>query len=553
MKQMQTLFSYLISRRMPAMLLLCFFLPLYSSVAAAEEWIYTVRPGDDLWSLSKKYLISIRLWEKVQKINRITDPIHMTPGTKLRFPLELLKSGASVARITHINGRVSMSSGDSGDILPVKKGMLLWEKDTIRTGPDSSVNLEFSDGSIIQLQSNSSLLLEVLRSYGDTGITDTRIKLLRGRTRNRVIPRSGSGHRFEITTPSATAAVRGTEYRIGVSENQSSRVEVLKGRVDLGSRGKNRKLPGGFGSVAYRDKPPLAPVKLLPAPPLDGLPSTLTQLPPTLTLPPLGKARGYRVQLARERSFTTLIHDGITSSTALTLPTLADGTYYLRVRAIDHHGIEGMESLRSFTLNARPFPPKALQPAPAAVSTSYRPVLKWSGQPEAEAYLIELADNGDFHDPLVHIRTTATSYTPVQPLKPGRYYWRTAAIESGRPGPFSTGLWFRCPPSAPDLALGTLVEDNTLFSWRPGEKNEHYRVQVAADPDFTDIIRDEKTIAPRYSLEKIGYGEFYIRVAAISSDNLEGPFSLPRKLLLTAPFNPWVPSLVALAALLIMI
>ncbi len=538
-----------------AAILLIIFLLFSSTGSLAAEWIYTVQSGDDLWSLSKRYLISIRYREKLQNLNHITDPIHIPVGTRLRFPIEWLKSGSSIARILHTHGKVTMSAGETGKIRPLKKGMILWEKDTIRTGAESSVILEFSDGSQIQLQSESRLLLEVMKSYGETGMVNTKVKLLKGRTRNKVIPRSGPGSRFEIITPSAAAAVRGTEYRISVQDNEESRAEVLKGEVALGSKGATRSLPGGFGSVAFMDKAPLMPVDLLPAPDISTFPQTLTRLPFFFTLKPLDGATAYRLHISKARSFDILLYDGLAKSTHLSFSALPDGKYFLRVRGIDKHGLEGLESIHPFTLDARPLPPVLLLPK-ADANTSTSPLtFQWTALPEAAGYAFQLADNQAFEHPITSLsRYQKASYTLPRSLKPGSYYWRVATVLSaGKQGPFSTPYLLRNPPPPPDLSRAQFHPKNHTFSWQYTDSNGYYRVQIAQDSTFTDIIDDRQVQKTEYILNDLENGEYSVRVAVISADGLQGPFSDPQHITISPPFNPWVPSLVALATLLIML
>ena len=43
-------------------------LPVY---AAEEEWIYTVRPGDNLWNLSERHLNGTQYVRRLQQLNRL--------------------------------------------------------------------------------------------------------------------------------------------------------------------------------------------------------------------------------------------------------------------------------------------------------------------------------------------------------------------------------------------------------------------------------------------------------------------------------------------------
>ena len=40
---------------------------LVATVAQAQEWLYTVRPGDNIWNITADYLSSMSYWPKLQK------------------------------------------------------------------------------------------------------------------------------------------------------------------------------------------------------------------------------------------------------------------------------------------------------------------------------------------------------------------------------------------------------------------------------------------------------------------------------------------------------
>ncbi len=82
---------------------------LYSGLTIAEEWNYTTRPGDTLWDISKKYLKNPNDWNKLQKHNAIDIAKRLSPGTRLRIPIEWLKDIVSPAIVVNISGKVTYS------------------------------------------------------------------------------------------------------------------------------------------------------------------------------------------------------------------------------------------------------------------------------------------------------------------------------------------------------------------------------------------------------------------------------------------------------------
>ena len=92
--------------------------------------------------------------------------------------------------------------------------------------------LVFGDGSRVLMRQASEL--RVLRSDKRAlggGVLVT-LELVRGGLENMVNPRTSPDNRFEIRSPAAVAAVRGTRFRVIASE-QRTWTEVLEGAVDV--------------------------------------------------------------------------------------------------------------------------------------------------------------------------------------------------------------------------------------------------------------------------------------------------------------------------------
>ena len=79
---------------------------LATTTAQAQEWLYTVRPGDNIWNIATDYLANMNHWPKLQALNGIADPERLPPGTKLRIPIAWLKTRPTVARIVSVHGKV---------------------------------------------------------------------------------------------------------------------------------------------------------------------------------------------------------------------------------------------------------------------------------------------------------------------------------------------------------------------------------------------------------------------------------------------------------------
>ena len=74
---------------------------------------------------------------------------------------------------------------------------------------------------------------------------------------------------------------------------------------------------------------------------------------------PVDKAVAYRAQVARDEQFNDVIATTVFTTPRARFTNLPDGSYLLRVRAIDAEGLEGQDATRGFALRARPEPPNA--------------------------------------------------------------------------------------------------------------------------------------------------------------------------------------------------
>ena len=114
---------------------------------AAEELIYTVRPGDNLWNLASIYLKGTGYYRKLQQHNSVRHPLRMRPGTRLRIPVSWLKHSPARAEVVRVMGSVQLISGPDMTAIAPKAGDKLTAGDKIKTGVDGSMTVSFADGS----------------------------------------------------------------------------------------------------------------------------------------------------------------------------------------------------------------------------------------------------------------------------------------------------------------------------------------------------------------------------------------------------------------------
>ncbi|MCP5145978.1 MAG: FecR domain-containing protein [Gammaproteobacteria bacterium] len=499
--------------------------------ATAVEWTYTVKPGDNPWNITTRMLAGIQYWPRIQALNDIRDPLHMPPGMRLRIPQEWLRPQTVTARVATMRGDATLTRASDGSTIALQAGAVLATGDLVRTATQTSVTLEFGDGSRVLVHPESALRLTSLRRFQNTPLYETELHLESGRVENEVRPLGGEPGRFEITTPAAITSVRGTDFRIG-AEDAATLAEVTEGGVGVTAASNRVDVPAGFGTKAVANEPPRPPVQLLPAPATDDIPTLFERRNAAMVVPTVAGAAGYRLQVAPDGAFNQLLQNDTFTTPTLRLGNLADGDYVLRLRAIDAQGIEGLNADHVFRLNAIPEPPLVIAPAPGAILTDERPAMRWAESVDNPSYHLQLATDDAFNDLVLDVENIAQpAFTPADALAPGIYYWRLQATTANDgTGPFGDAQQFRRIPPAPGLSAPEIAAKEMVVRWQAGDEGDRYEFQLARDEDFDRIIVSEMAATPGITLPRPRHGTYYMRVRTLFADGIEGPFGTPQKM-----------------------
>jgi len=522
---------------------------------AAEEWIYTVRPGDNLWNLTERHLKSMEYVQRLQQLNKIQNPYVVSPGTKLRIPIAWTKflDDAS-AQVISVHGIVTLQRKDHENI-PIELGMQLFVGDVIRSENDAFVTIEFADKSRLRVQDNTSLRLENMQILGDYGLIDTLIDLQQGRTESSVPEKSEKGTRFRIKTPSAISSVRGTDFRVGTNEAQSiTSSEVLVGVVEVSGGKRSVRVQAGFGTITSKGMSPAPPIKLLPAPDLSATARYYQSLPLVIKLNPLSGAHAYRAQIAIDKDFGKLWSEFTTTNLPFRDGDIPDGDYWIRIRGIDESSIEGKDATIPFSLNAHPEAPFVTAPLPGGVAAPEKQEFKWAIQSETSHYVVMISRDSDFSS-LIYFdpEVKGNSVTLTESLAPGHYFWRIFSVSASEgAGPFSDTMSFRVPYPSPSLEEPKLDEKEMTFAWRAAAEGQSFHFQLARNQAFTEIIHDEPTTASQVTIAKPDSGTYYLRIKIIESDGFQGPWGTPQMIEVPRSISYWFMLLMLLPLLVLL-
>jgi Flp pilus assembly protein TadD len=180
------------------------------------------------------------------------------------------------AQIVALQGQGEAKEFNARDWAKASSQQKLGPGSFVRTGDMSNMALLFRDQTQVRLSQNSQLQIKTVAEVGDSNL-HTAVRLNAGRawaqTKNVTdrqpaapasVPTGGPTRKITDTltmeTPTATMAIRGTDWDIEVGDNGKSTVTVLSGRIEFFNDYGSITVNNGEQAVAEHGK---APVKLL--------------------------------------------------------------------------------------------------------------------------------------------------------------------------------------------------------------------------------------------------------------------------------------------------
>lgn len=494
------------------------------ATASQGDEEYVAQPGDTMNGISQRLLHegeTPRVQRALQQHNRLSDPDVIHPGQVIRIPRAWLKSRESAVVVVAVQGDVR-SKGQA-----VSPNAKLTPGDDLRTGKDSYATLKLADGSTLTLLPSGNAGLERAQATPG-GTTDTQFRLDAGRAETTVQKAPKGNTRFEVRTPMAIAAVRGTKFRVVVDEQKNAMMsEVVEGEVAVSDSGNlgTASVRGGFGTRVSAGSAPLAPRALLPAPFLwTGV--QLVERPEfNVQVTPLRGAQSYRLFVSAREDFSSVMREEVLKEPLLRFASLQDGDYFVRLRGIDDIELEGQDTTARMRVRIRPAAPAPTSPPNRGSSRGTSLEFTWQPQAEAESYLLQVARDPAFRDMLGDWGSLREPRYQAVNVPSGTYFWRVAYTQAdGKRSLFSETRSFQLK-AAPQPPNAAKVEDDVVLITWPSEPGQSFELEFASDPGFTRILEQRKTKEPRASLPRPAAGTYHVRVRATDADGTVGPYT----------------------------
>lgn len=499
------------------------------AVTVEEEHLVEIRVSaqNTLIGLCQKYLIQPEKWKRVAALNRLADPNRLNPGQKLVIPAALLKGVPMEGTVTFLKGDVLTQLPGSPLWRPLQLQERVQEGALLKTGRDGTLEVLFEDGSSILLREHS--LLKVAASKKGALHFLRILRLEGGRVISRIKAATGKDSRFEIETPSALAAARGTHYRVAVDEQQTTRAELLESSIAVSAMGATVALKEGEGTVTRLNEPPAPPVRLLGPPLARDLPSVYGDRSNSIHFSSVENAAQYRISLALDREGTNIVRTSlIKPDEPFVFEGLADGSYYLFAGSIGPEGLEGAPSQPlEIKVRRKPLPPEIVIPQDKTALPEMPMKIQWQQILGVSAYQLQIATTPDFGGTLLESGDVEKTVFTTKELVEGTYYLRIRSLaEGGYRGDWSPVRTFTVAKLAAPSLQKSGGDDKLYVAWEALQGVDRYHLQIARDATFGSILLERTVQEPRLVLETPPEpGRYYMRVSPQGAGWENGGFS----------------------------
>jgi len=267
------------------------------------------------------------------------------------------------AVLTRMENTVKSKRADQIAWRSAAKGMTFYNRDAVQTLARSSATISLKEGSYLELDENSLVVLRKLERDVFLRENRTVVVLMEGKLTGQTSETKEDPLNLEVVVPGAVAQVpapseegRSNRFQIAVRKDDTSVLTVVEGKADLvtedgtveiGADQIVRIQPGK--APVYLSAPPGPPVLLSPE---EGSAYYFRDISPVVTFrwgtrDTIGE---YHFVLARDPRFKEIVHDVVTGNNTFTHGNLKQGDYFWRVSSVSADQEGPFTSARHFTL-----------------------------------------------------------------------------------------------------------------------------------------------------------------------------------------------------------
>ncbi len=254
------------------------------------------------------------------------------------------------ARISFLTGNAYVRKQGISRWEPLEPGRVLTVMDELATDSTGRLEITFDNGGKVRMRPKTSLVIDrmALEEGGQEAATD--LSLVLGKISAKMAKLQLRREKFTLSTPTAVAGIRGTEFVLESRPDQAALLSVWEDEVlfrgnTAGSM--DKPVPAGQGCLCLAGRAPEPPVDL-PKPPMPKKPAandTLFYNPDrprqfVFEWEPVPGART-RLVVARDADLNDVLADVITADRQHQIPAQKVDRLYWQLLSVDSLGFEG--------------------------------------------------------------------------------------------------------------------------------------------------------------------------------------------------------------------
>lgn len=390
----------------------------------------------------------------------------------------------------------------------------VYNRDTVRTTEGASAVVKLNDGTVLDLDENTLVMLTVDEKESSVSVGS-----------GSLYAKSGSDSALTMKAKGTSVSMKKGALSLSLGKDDM-KLKMVSGGASVKAGGSVQALSGNEG------------LRLAGGKVESTRSDVILESPAPSTFIPVAKGKKADIRfswkgrvdkpsivIGRNRSLINADKVKATGSTGT--KALAAGEYYWGVVS----GKGNVSDVRKFVVvedsEIKPLSPKG----DVFTSVDEKPIipLRWSESVLASSYEIEVSKDRSFRDVLKSVKTSNTSIS-FDPPDEGEYFWRVRGVyPDGSKSAMNEIATFTLTRSKvlppPDLILPgngdkigiASLERGVQFVWRAVEGASGYRIEIAHDSHFSQAITLEVKTNNAVIHKGIESGEYYWRVTALSA------------------------------------
>ena len=357
---------------------------------------------------------------------RVLTPLKVDPPPALTAVIAHASEVSGAVELRHAGLPYWQSVTAAGDV---------YAEDWIRTGPGATVRLEFTNGAKLDVDESSVVVVELPEVERDSGVPAApAIAVSKGGVRavgeDDDKPAAPLLVKSEGQTQQVQLRGKGADLRVRATE-AGTEIKVAKGTATVKRGAQAVELSEGHATVAAAElgasvEVPDYPVSVAPG--IDARAFFPLEKPLALTWKPVPGVKGYRVQVARDLSFSVELHSKDVSGTAFGFTPDSKGLYVWRVAALAAGGVMSEYGFARRIYFEEEAPRELLLTPEDGETFGYQTqlpsiVFQWQAAAGAVSYRLSVSKSGDPQDKPVLVETTDAQRLEVSKLPAGEYHW----------------------------------------------------------------------------------------------------------------------------------